>query len=137
MTLSKSSLLSQLQWPEPGTIVSVSLGFGFRHRGVVSDKWEKGIPMIISNSRKAGGVTESTWETFGCLEHWRVDETSGPAAGLRAVQRARSQISTQYDLVNWNCDHLVYYSVGLPPQSPQILISATIAAALMLLRFSR
>ncbi len=44
------------------------------------------------------------------------------AAALPAyfiVQRARSMIGTRYDFWRWNCQDLVYWALGLQPQSPQ------------------
>jgi hypothetical protein len=51
---------------------------------------------------------------------WRVVNnlaTSRPAYML--VAQARSMLGSRYDFWKWNCQDLVYWALGLQPQSPQ------------------
>jgi len=43
-------------WSQPGMAVSIPTFLIYRHKGIVSDHWHNGKPMIISNSARAGGV---------------------------------------------------------------------------------
>lgn len=43
-------------WPSPGNVVSVPAYIIFRHKGIVSDRWYGGKPMVISNSARAGAM---------------------------------------------------------------------------------
>lgn len=107
-------------YPAPGTVVSVPIALGFRHKGIVSDRWLNGKPMVISGSNRMGYVVEETWDVFsGGIEH-RVENIDGVVSGMTAVMRARSKVGTTYSLLEWNCDHVVHYAVGLEPRSPQI-----------------
>jgi len=51
-------------WPEPGTVVYVWFLGIFRHKGIVSNRWWNGKPMIIANSWTSGGVAEIPWDNF-------------------------------------------------------------------------
>ena len=120
-------------WPQPGTVVTVPLGFGFRHLGIVSDRWLAGQPMVIAGSSRTGTVAEEAWGVFCPDGRYEVVDLGGPINGHAAVWRARSHIGTRYSLLNWNCDHVVRDAVGLQPESPQIV--ACVLGGLMIAAF--
>lgn len=115
-------------WPQPGTVVSIPTFVIYRHKGIVSDRWYNGKPMIISNSARAGGVQEEPWDVFA--EGYIVTEDGYPSGlpSYEVVSRARSFIGTLYDLFSWNCDHLVAAAHGLEPQSLQVAATVAVAA---------
>lgn len=121
-------------WPKPGSIVSIPVYLVYRHRGIVSDQWHGGKPMVISNSARAGGVVEQPWDVFAENRIVRLDGVPDGVPAYHVVNRVRSCIGTRYDLFQWNCDHLVAYAQGLPLQSTQVdttLAIAVLGTALM------
>jgi hypothetical protein len=100
----------------------------FRHKGVVSDRWQGGNPMVISNSARAGGIAEESWETFAGGQTVISEGYPNNLPPYEVLHRARSLIGTKYQLLNWNCEHLTRYAHGLEPQSPQIAATLLIAA---------
>jgi hypothetical protein len=115
------------QWPTPGTVVSVPAYVLFRHKGIVSDRWYGGKPMVISNSARAGGVAEESWNAFTSGQIWTEEGHPGNLPSWEVLNRARSVGHTKYDVFQWNCESFVAYSHGLPPNSPQLARVALIA----------
>jgi hypothetical protein len=68
---------NQVQRPAPGSIVSVPAYILFRHKGIVSDRWHGGKPMVISNSARAGGVAEEPWDVFTSGQTWKEEGHPG------------------------------------------------------------
>jgi hypothetical protein len=118
-------------WPEAGTAVSISIILFYRHKGIVSDRWYGGKPMIISNSARSGGVHEEAWDVFAEGNTVAVDGYPGGLPHFEVMSRAKSFISSQYDLFRWNCEHFVAYAHGLQLKSPQV--AATVAIATLCL----
>lgn len=118
-----------------GTAVSVWVFPFFRHKGIVSDRFLGGKPMVLSNSARARGVAEEPWEVFSAGQAVLVEGYPGSLAPRAVVQRARSLVGTQYDLLRWNCEHLISYAHGLTPKSPQVAVvmAAALIAAMMVL----
>ena len=114
-------------WPQPGMVVSIPTFPVFRHKGIVSDRWYGGKPMIISNSARSGGVREEPWDVFAEDHVVAVDGYPGDLPNHEVVSRARSFIGTRYDLFSWNCEHFVAEAHGLKPQSPQVAVTVAIA----------
>lgn len=114
-------------WPVPGTVVSVPIFVIYRHKGIVSDRWYNGKPMIISNSGRFGGVAEEPWDVFAQGRPVTAERFSGTTPLHQVVSRARSLIGTQYNLYDWNCEHLVTYAYGLKPHSQQVTTTLAIA----------
>ena len=50
---------SALSYPQPGTVVSVPKG-PFIHYGIVTDTFVDGMPTVITNSLRAGGVVDKS-----------------------------------------------------------------------------
>ena len=120
---------NQPQWPAPGTIISVSVYIFFRHKGIVSDRWYGGKPMVISNSARAGGIAEEPWDVFTSGQLWIAEGYPGNLLHWEVLHRARSFHGTQYNALTWNCESFVTYCHGLPPASPQL--AAIVVAALV------
>lgn len=114
-------------WPQPGTVVSIPTFLIYRHKGIVSDRWRNGKPMIISNSARAGGVQEEPWDVFAEDHIINVDGYPSGSPNYEVVNRAHSLIGTQYDLFNWNCEHFVASVHKLKKQSYQVTITVAIA----------
>lgn len=120
---------NQPQWPAPGTVISVPAYVFFRHKGVVSDRWYNGKPMVISNSARAGGIEEEPWDVFTSGQAWTDEGHPGKLSAWEVLHRARSAHRTQYHVVNWNCERFVAFCHGLPPNSPQLAAVALITLA--------
>lgn len=115
------------QWPIPGTIVSVPAYVIFRHKGIVSDRWCGGKPMVISNSARAGGVAEEPWDVFTSGQPWEEEGNSERLTSWEVLYRARSAAPRPYNVFTWNCESFVAYCNGLPPASPQLALTLAIA----------
>jgi hypothetical protein len=109
-------------------VVSIPTFLIYRHKGIVSDRWHNGKPMIISNSARAGRVCEEPWDVFAEGHAVAGDGYPGGLPNYEVIGRARLLIGTQYDLFNWNCEHFVTKAHGLKPQSPQVAVTAAVAA---------
>jgi hypothetical protein len=115
------------QWPTAGTILSVPAYIVFRHKGIVSDRWHSGKPMVISNSARAGGVAEEPWDVFTSGQPWEVEGHPANLTPWEALQRARSAPRLSYNPFTWNCETFVAYCYGLPQTSPQLAIVVIVA----------
>jgi hypothetical protein len=113
----------------PGTVIFTWLFPFFRHRGIVSDWFFGDKPTVLSNSARAGGVAEESWDAFAAGQRVFVEGYPSSLPPSAVLSRARSVVGTKYHLVGWNCEHLVNYAHGLEPKSPQVAI--VIAAALI------
>jgi hypothetical protein len=107
-------------WPPPGSIVSVPLLVVFRHRGVVSDRWYQGKPMVISNSGRTGGTAEESWDVFSGGQAVTPEGYPSTLPRYEVFHRARSCVGRAYNPLVWNCDHLTRYAHGMELQSPQV-----------------
>ena len=107
----------------PGTIVSVSTYFFYRHKGTVSDRWYKGKPMVISSSARTGQVREEPWDVFSQHGTVLVEGYPGKLPPNEVIQRARDRIGSPYRLLDGNCEHLVAHAHGLEPRSPQLAVT--------------
>ncbi len=117
-------------WPQPGSVVSVPVFLFYRHKGIVSDRWYNGRPMIISTSARSGGVREEPWEVFAQGSVVSGEDYPGSLPAWEVLHRARSSIGSTYALFTRNCEQFVLYAHGLEPRSPQV--SITIGAALLI-----
>ena len=116
-------------WPKPGSVVSVPTHIFFRHKGIVSDRWWGGKPMVISNSDRNGGPKEEPWDTFTSGRPWKDEGFPGQLMWWEVLQRARFPIRNQYNVLEWNCEDFVSYCHGLPSTSPQRAIAVMITFA--------
>lgn len=120
----------------PGAVVSVPFIGVFRHRGIVSDRFANGKPMVISNSPSAGGLTEEPWDTFAAGNEVTIEGYPSDLPSYIVIQRARARVGSSYQLFNWNCEHLVSYAHGQQPESPQVAAVVVLAILLGLLRIA-
>lgn len=102
----------------PGTVVAIKFGL-WEHWGIVAfDLY--GRLTLISNRGVKNGVTEELWQYVVGNAKWRiVKDLASEMPGYFIVERARSMVGTRYDFFRWNCQDLVYWALGLQPQSPQ------------------
>lgn len=114
-------------WPAPGTVVSVPAYVFFRHKGIVSDRWYGGKPMVISNSARTGGVAEEGWDVFTSGQAWKEEGHLGKLTSWEVLYRARSAGSRPYNAFTWNCESFVADRHGLPPASPQLAVAVVVA----------
>jgi hypothetical protein len=114
-------------WPEAGTVVSIPIALFYRHKGIVSDQWHGGKPMVFSTSARSGAVREESWDTFAQNRVVAVDGYPGNLSSLEVVRRARLLIGAPYDVLAKNCEHFVTHVHGLKPQSPQVAFTVLIA----------
>lgn len=121
------------QFPAPGTIVSVPLFLWHRHRGVVSDRWYRGKPMVISGSGRAGCVCEEPWDAFASGHPIRDEGYPSNLPSWEVLRRVRTVIGTPYHLFNWNCDNVVAVAHGLKHESPQLAGTVALAGVAALL----
>jgi hypothetical protein len=117
----------------PGTVVFVWIFPWIRHKGIVSDRFSGGKPMVISNSARAGGVAEEQWDDFAGHQPIYVEGYPSKLPGWTVVQRARACVGAKYDVFRWNCEHLTTHAHGLTPRSPQIawLVGTALAAGML------
>jgi len=118
------------QWPEPGTVVWIQVFLIYRHRGIVSDRWSGGKPMVISNSGRRGGVFEEPWDEFsqGSPVYLENKVYHGKLPSHDVLHRARSVIGTRYDLYKWNCDDVAAFAHGIKAQYTQLGATLAIVA---------
>lgn len=104
---------------EPGTILIVNMGF-YQHLGIASDRFSTGNQLVISNSARAGGVTEEPLHQFSGGREISAQGVNGQINIAAVLRRARSKIGSKYNLFNWNCDQFVRWAYGMKPESPQL-----------------
>jgi hypothetical protein len=114
-------------YPAPGTVVSIPLYVFWRHKGLISDRWHQGKPIVISNSGRAGYVCEEPWDVFAAGYPVQFDGYPSGLPSFEVLRRARALIGTRYQPLHWNCDHLVAVAHGQEPESPQVAATATVA----------
>lgn len=115
------------QWPKPGSIVSVPAYIILRHKGVVSDRWLGGKPMVLSASARVGHGAEEPWDVFSSGQEWKNEGYPGALPPSGVLSRARALLGKPYDPVVWNCDMFVSVCHGLPPFSWQLVLALAIA----------
>ncbi|HKT72545.1 MAG TPA: lecithin retinol acyltransferase family protein [Steroidobacteraceae bacterium] len=111
--------------------MSVPIGLGYRHKGVVSDRWYCGKPAVFSGSARRGAVREEPWECFSRGKPVRDDGYPSALAANEVLRRARELVGRRYHIFDLNCDHVVAIVHGQKPESPQV--HATVAIALIAL----
>ena len=104
-----------------GDIIERPGPFGKRHRGIFVGFDEYGRAWVIHNDM--GGIV--CWVLF---EHFAADlpvtiasrKARSPYEQRAIVSRAQSLLGWRYDLLNFNCDHLVTYAQDGVATSPQL-----------------
>lgn len=101
------------------------------HVGIVSDRWVDGEQVVLSCSRQQNMVVEESMSKFSLgfpIQRKAIPSTLNTQEVLK---RARSKLGHAYDIFHWNCEHFVYYSLGLEPKSPQLALAAMAAISLL------
>lgn len=115
------------KYPSPGTVVWIRAYLLFRHKGIVSDRWYDGKPMVIT-SDPVVGVIEQSWDGFRAGQIPQVEGYPSRLPYYEVVRRARSRLGTRYHLFDFNCDQLKNYAHALPVLSEQVQAVALTAA---------
>ena len=106
-------------WPSPGSIVYVRfLGF-LRHKGIVSNRWWNGKPLVIASAQDTSGVAEVPWDTFTGRKPWFVEGYPSELPPHIVLYNARTLIGQPYNPLTANCEHFVHRCHGQQPNSPQ------------------
>lgn len=104
----------------PGTVIGVRVGIA-THVGIVTDRTDiNGVPMVISNSHRAGCVAEEPLRVFQGI--FQLVPVAQPAIvpSWQVIERARQKLGARWDLFSWNCEHFVHWAFGQEPRSPQL-----------------
>lgn len=117
-----------VSWPTLGTIVFAPFLGVFRHKGIVSNRWWNGKPMVIANSQVTRGVAEVTWDAFAAGQQVFVEGYPSSLSPLEVLYNARCLIGQPYNILQSNCEHFVYRCHGQQPNSPQVAAVAVVAA---------
>lgn len=129
-------LISDSSKLHTGAVVSTPreiFGYTYRHLGIVVGSSRSGEWIVVSLSREKNGMTAETLSRFGSDDPVRVENFNGKLSPEEAAQRAWQTYLNRdidYNLLRYNCEHLIYDLFGLPPQSPQlrqVIVSGVIA----------
>jgi hypothetical protein len=119
--------MSQRFWPAPGTIVYVWFLGVFRHKGIVSNRWHNGKPMVIANSVASGGVAEIAWDEFITGLPCYVEGYPSNLHPQDVLYNARQMIGQRYSVAAFNCEHFVCKAHGQQSRSPQFVVAIWVA----------
>jgi len=100
----------------PGDVVSIPIGYGLRHYGVVTLAGA-----VISRSSRHGGVVTQTIEAFADGRRIRRHRAFSNRHVFEIEARARRHIGADYDLLQGNCVHHVRWVHGRQPTMIQRL----------------
>ena len=117
---------------QPGTIAAASVGLAF-HLGIATEHGT-----IVANSKRKRCVSEETLEEFSGGRPIRAVGYWGSLSPAEVIRRARSLIGKPYNLIGFNCEHVVRWAHGLKPRSNQVegalMLGLAIAVAALLAR---
>ena len=116
-----------------GTVVSTGRP-GYRHYGIVTDRFINGFQTVISNTGKFRKVVEEPLPLFQEGSDLRVEGYWGKLHPHDVLSRARAKLGAPYSLFTSNCEHFVRFAHGLREESPQVqfLIGFLVIAGVML-----
>ena len=112
-------------YPVPGMVIWIRAYLFYRHKAIVSDRWQDGKPMVICNSPDYG-VIEQTWDQFRAGQKPQPEEYPGKLPYWEVLRRARARLGTPYHLFDFNCDHFKNYAHGLPVESEQLMATMVV-----------
>lgn len=124
---SNSGLLleHQLGSFRPGDILMIWYK-GVRHYGVYV-----GGGLVIDNSKRDGGVTKVSIETFRAGRDVKNLGHTGPLSRSEVVNRAFAQIGQKWSLISSNCESFYRSCQGRSEVSFQVLAGAVMAGCLV------
>jgi hypothetical protein len=116
---------------ERGDVIERPGPWPTQHRGIFAGWDGYGRGWVIHNP-KGGCVKYDLLEDFAERQQVKRIEQRTRTAYERnlIVARAHSQLNKPYDILNFNCEHLVTYALGGVSSSPQ-LQAATVGLALV------
>lgn len=114
---------------KPGEVIGVRVGL-VTHVGIVSDRYAEGMPMVISNSHRAGCVAEEPLNIFQSKYSLVLVPQTLTLPPSLILSRAREKLGTKWNLITWNCEHFVHWALGLEPKSPQLNQAIAVAGGL-------
>lgn len=113
-----------------GDVIRRAGPWGTMHVGIYGGRDWAGQEWVIHNA-KNDCVRWDLLEIFGAGNPISLARRATTAyEGAIILSRARIQLGRKFDLVNFNCEHLVSYALGTEAGSPQLRGVALGAAAL-------
>ncbi|CAH8206859.1 lecithin retinol acyltransferase family protein [Vibrio aestuarianus] len=112
-----------------GDIVVSDFGI-YQHWSLVSDTFcEKGLPMLISATKRNGTVKEEPWHVVTQGKHTYPVKDTYERSVNEVLELARSQIDTwKYSLSERNCEHFTKWATGIKVSSTQVVAGVSGAA---------
>ena len=108
----------------PATTVGYSVrvaGVDVFHVGIVTERTDhRGLPYVISASKRSGMVLEEPWEDFHQGASVRLVDLRGDLDAQEVIGRARERVGHVWSLFFANCEHFVRWAHGIPEESPQL-----------------
>lgn len=105
----------------PGTVVATGISWTpFYHVGLLTSDIANGVPTVISNSQRNGGVAEEPMADFGDVGSIRVLGYWSDLNSEEVLQRARRYLGSKWSLTGWNCEHFVRAAHAVKVESPQL-----------------
>ncbi|TWO71528.1 hypothetical protein FN976_11480 [Caenimonas sedimenti] len=127
---------SNLQQLLPGTVLRVPRGL-YDHVVILGEHTWATERQVLSFGPGAQGLTEIPYSRFGGTNTVKVDGYLGQLDPFEVLARARRIGGQQrYSWIDFNCEHFVRASHGLPAESPQVAFAAVIAFGALLLRMA-
>ena len=118
----------------PGTVVATGIPWTpFYHVGLIGDTMAGGMPTIISNSQRCGGVAEEPLVTFGDTTAIRILGYWSELSPAEVLYRARQHFGAKWHLTDWNCEHFVRAAHGIKAESPQLRVGLTLLAVALII----
>jgi hypothetical protein len=131
----------------PGTVLQVPWDGALdwlptRHVGLAGDRVIDGYQSVIHLPRTVGSCVEQPLPAFAPRGVFGVLGYPGDLAPEAVVALARTQLGRQYDVLRFNCEHLVSWAHGLGGKSTQlrrgvaggVALGAAALAGVLLLR---
>ncbi|MCD9544298.1 hypothetical protein GLP24_05500 [Photobacterium carnosum] len=109
-----------------GDIVVSNFGV-YQHWSLVSDSLcKKGLPMLISATKRNGTVQEESWDVVTQGKYTYPAKVTYDRPVPEVLEFARSQIGEwKYSLTDRNCEHFAKWATGLKMSSTQVVAGAT------------
>ena len=102
-----------------GDIIERPGPYGTRHRAVFLGLSFHG-PRVIHNQKDQSVREECYWVFAAGLPVSLVYRAADCSHADQIIARAQALLGQRYDLLNFNCDHLVTYAATGVPSSPQL-----------------
>ncbi|WP_250460309.1 lecithin retinol acyltransferase family protein [Microbulbifer litoralis] len=88
-------------------VLKIDLGL-YDHWALVSDRYQRGKPMLISNTLRNGTVVEEPWDDVVAGRPFKVIWMPTLESATSVISTARSLVGkVRYSLAYYNCEHFV------------------------------